>query len=351
MSSGADKVHDTIGFRTIETRGTQILLNGKPIFLRGIALHEEAPVRGGRAFTQQDAETLLGWARELGCNFVRLTHYPHSENMTRLADRMGIMVWSEIPVYWDIDWENPATLQNAESQLHEMIARDHNRASVVLWSLSNETPVKPARTTFLRQLAEAARQQDSTRLITSALNRVDDAGPDTRALNDPVGEYARRAGTERVSGLVWRTSRRCRPHAVEVCLGQAGHRERIRRRSAPYGRHGEADERWTEEYQANLYQHQITMLKKIPSLAGMSPWVLMDFHSPRRLLPGTQDYYNRKGLVSNTGQHKQAFYVLQKFYREMEAGKYNCRYQVNPGWKARLHRLPKTPSREAHRRR
>ena len=156
-------------------------------------MHEEAPVRGGRAFTQQDAETLLGWARELGCNFVRLTHYPHSENMTRLADRMGIMVWSEIPVYWDIDWENPATLQNAESQLHEMIARDHNRASIVLWSLSNETPVKPARTTFLRQLADAARQQDSTRLITSALNHVDDAGPDTRALNDPAGRVSRRA--------------------------------------------------------------------------------------------------------------------------------------------------------------
>ena len=59
------------------------------------------------------------------------------------------------------------------------------------------------------------------------------------------------------------------------------------------------------------------MLKKIPSLAGLSPWVLMDFHSPRRLLPGTQDYYNRKGLISNLGEHKQAFYVLQKYYREM----------------------------------
>ena len=117
VSSGADKVHDSIGFRTIETRGTQILLNGKPIFLRGIAMHEEAPVRGGRAFSPEDAQTLLGWAKDLGCNFVRLAHYPHNENMTRLADRMGMMVWSEIPVYWDIDWENPATLPNAENQL------------------------------------------------------------------------------------------------------------------------------------------------------------------------------------------------------------------------------------------
>jgi beta-glucuronidase len=159
-----------------------------PIFLRGISMHEEAPVRGGRAFSPEDAQTLLGWAQELGCNFVRLTHYPHNENVTRLADRMGLMVWSEVPVYWDIDWENPTTLQNAENQLRDMIARDRNRASVVLWSLSNETPVKAARLTFLRQLADRARQLDSTRLITSAMNHVDEVGPDTRALNDPLGE-------------------------------------------------------------------------------------------------------------------------------------------------------------------
>ncbi len=320
VSSGSDKVHDSIGFRTIETRGTQILLNGKPIFLRGISMHEEAPVRGGRAFSPEDAQTLLGWAQELGCNFVRLTHYPHSENMTRLADRMGIMVWSEVPVYWDIDWENPATLQNAESQLREMIARDHNRASVVLWSISNETPVKPARTAFLRQLADAARQQDSTRLITSAMNHVDQIGPDTRALNDPLGEYLDVLGLNEYLG--WYGGRPEDADRMQwkfawdkpVIVSEFG-------AEAPYGRHGDADERWTEEYQASLYQHQIAMLKKIPALAGMSPWVLMDFHSPRRLLPGTQDYFNRKGLVSNLGQHKQAFYVLQKFYREMGASK------------------------------
>jgi len=320
LSSASDKIHDSIGFRTIETRGTQILLNGKPIFLRGISLHEEAPLRGGRAFTQKDAETLLGWARELGCNFVRLTHYPHSENMTRLADRMGLMVWSEIPVYWDIDWENPATLQNADNQLHEMIARDHNRASVVFWSLSNETPVKSARLTFLHQLADSARQVDSTRLITSAMNHVDETGPDTRVLNDALGEYLDVLGLNEYLGwyrglpedadrMQWKFG-----WDKPVIVSEFG-------AGAPYGRHGASDERWTEECQANLYQHQIAMLKKIPALAGMSPWVLMDFHSPRRLLPGTQDYFNRKGLVSNHGEHKQAFYVLQKYYQEMDSTK------------------------------
>ena len=320
LSSGADKVHDSIGFRTIETRGTQILLNGKPIFLRGISLHAEAPIRGGRAFSQQDAETLLGWARELGCNFVRLTHYPHAENMTRLADRMGLLVWSEIPVYWDIDWENPATLQNAKSQIHDMIARDHNRASIILWSLSNETPVKPERTIFLRELANTARQLDSTRLITSALNHVDETAPDTRTLSDPLGEYLDVLGLNEYLGWYWG-----RPEDADhtqwktawdkpLIMSEFGG-------SAPYGRHGGADVRWTEEYQASIYQHHIGMLKKIPSLAGLSPWVLMDFHSPRRLLSGLQDYYNRKGVISNLGQHKQAFYVLQKYYREIEAAK------------------------------
>ncbi len=320
LSTGSDKVRDEIGFRTIETHGTQILLNGKPIFLRGISMHEEAPIRGGRAFSAEDAQTLLGWAQDLGCNFVRLTHYPHSENVTRLADRMGLMLWSEIPVYWDIDWENPATLQNAENQLREMIARDHNRASVVLWSLSNETPIKPARLTFLRQLADRARQLDSTRLITSAMSHVDETGPDARALNDPLGEYLDVLGLNEYLG--WYGGR---PEDAErmqwkfawdkpLIVSEFGG-------GAPYGRHGTADERWTEEYQANLYEHQISMLKKIPSLAGMSPWVLMDFHSPRRLLAGTQDYYNRKGLFSISGQKKQAFYVLQKFYREMDSAK------------------------------
>ena len=188
LGSGGEKIHDQIGFRTIEVQGGKILLNGKPIFLRGISMHEEAPFGGGRAFSPEDAQTLLGWVKDLGCNFVRFAHYPHNENEIRLADRIGLLVWSEIPVYWDIDWSNPTTLANAEAQLRDMIARDHNRAAIALWSLSNETPVKPERVTFLKQLAQEARELDSTRLITSAMNHVDKTTPDLRTLSDPLGE-------------------------------------------------------------------------------------------------------------------------------------------------------------------
>src|SRR6185295_6986888 len=145
ISSRDYSLSDRIGFRSIEARGADILLNGKPMFLRGISIHEESPLRGGRAFSEDDARMLLTWAKELGCNFVRLAHYPHNEHIIRIADEMGIMVWSEIPVYWTVLWENPETFANARNQLEENITRDKNRASVILWSVANETPVNDAR--------------------------------------------------------------------------------------------------------------------------------------------------------------------------------------------------------------
>jgi beta-glucuronidase len=320
LSSRGDSVSDDVGFRTIETRGTQILLNGKPIFLRGISLHEEAPLRSGRAVSEEDDRVLLGWARELGCNFVRLAHYPHNEAMIRLADRLGFLVWSEIPLWQDIAWDNPATLINAEVQMRDMIARDQNRAAVIFWSLSNETRPGAARQEFLKTLGAYTRQLDSTRLITSAMNTAEKTGPQGRSLNDPLGQYLDVLGIneyigwyhdrpEDADGTRWTFA-----YEKPIIFSEFGG-------DARFGNHGDAETRWTEEYQASLFQHQINMLRKIPALAGLSPWVLMDFRSPQRPLMGIQDYFNRKGLVSTRGQKKQAFYVLQEFYREVAAEK------------------------------
>jgi beta-glucuronidase len=175
-----------MGFRTVEVRGPQILLNGSPIFLRGISIHAEAPYRTGRANNDEDMNTLLGWVRELGGNYVRLANYPHDERMTRLADRMGILVWSEIPVYWAVEFDNPAVLVKAEKQLHEMIRRDRDKASILLWSVANETPVTPARVEFLKALVAKAHEQDPARLVTAAL-LVRTEGM-TKIIDDPLGK-------------------------------------------------------------------------------------------------------------------------------------------------------------------
>jgi len=318
ITAGGDSVHDQIGFRTIETAGTEIRLNGRPIFLRGISLHEEALVRGGRATSRADAEALLGLAKELGCNFVRLAHYPHNEEMTRAADRMGLLVWSEIPVYWTIAWNDKTTLANARQQLGEEIARDANRAAVVLWSVGNETPVTEARTRFLRTLVADARAADPTRLLTAALEhhpagaygeRIDDplgADLDVLGLNEYVGWYD--GLPAKCDTLAWSAA-----YDKPIVVSEFG-------ADAKAGLHGDALTRFSEEYQAELYRRQLAMLRKVPAVRGISPWILVDFRSPRRPLPGVQDGWNRKGLVANDGTKKQAFGVLRDAYQALAAG-------------------------------
>ena len=320
IASETDQVTDRIGFRSIEVRGTNILLNRKTAFLRGISIHEEAPMHAARAWNEDDARTLLGWAKELGCNFVRLAHYPHNEAMLRMADQMGLMVWAEVPVYWTIQWENPQTLHNAENQLNEMIARDQNRAALIIYSVGNETPVSDARNRFLRQLIEDAHSADPTRLVSAALQSTEVANGDrtTIHVNDPIANDLDVLGNNEYLG--WYTGR---PEDADrtdwisqfekpMIMTEFGG-------DALYGYHGDTSTRWTEEYQENLYEHQIAMLRRILFLRGMTPWILKDFRSPRRTLPRFEDYFNRKGLVSDHGEKKKAFFVLQKFYRELQS--------------------------------
>jgi beta-glucuronidase len=318
IRTGEDWLTDEIGFRTIETRGTQILLNGKPIFLRGISVHAEAPYRTGRSWSDEDAKTLLGWVKEMGGNYARLAHYPHDERMTRMADRMGLLIWSEIPVYWAVQFENPAVLDKAKQQLGEMIRRDRNKASVILWSVANETPATEARLRFLNALVSTAHEQDPTRLVTAALLIRGDAGRkivddslgkalDVIGINEYIGWYEGKP--EDADHMEWDIR-----FEKPLIVSEFG-------ADAKFGLHGGGDARWTEEYQANVYQHQLQMLNRIRQLRGLSPWILMDFRSPRRPKPGVQDFFNRKGLISDQGEKKKAFYILQKAYKEGSIGK------------------------------
>ena len=130
FESGEDSVADRVGFRTIEVRGHDIILNGKPIFLRGISIHaEELGSDPTRALTPAAARALLMEAKQgLHANYVRLAHYPHPETMLRAADELGLLVWSEIPVYWVVDFENPQTLADAlQMQSESILARPQPR--------------------------------------------------------------------------------------------------------------------------------------------------------------------------------------------------------------------------------
>lgn len=316
IKMGDEIIKDEIGFRTIETRGKQLLLNGKPIFLRGVCSHEETAYTSRRCNSAADADTLLSWARQLGCNFIRLAHYPHNEHAIREAERQGFLLWSEIPVYWTISWQNEETYANAENQLRSMISRDHNRAAIIIWSLANETPHSDARDKFLGRLAETARSLDNTRLISMAME-VTGASNYVNRLQDNMNKYVDVVSFNQYIGwyrdvndapkMKWEI-----PYDKPVIISEFGG-------GAKAGLHGDKGQRWTEEFQENLYRENLAMLDKIEGLAGTCPWVLKDFRSPRRPLPGIQDGFNRKGLFSDQGKRKKAFYVLREWYEGKKA--------------------------------
>jgi len=316
VSTTAEKLTDKIGFRRIETVGSNIMLNGKSIFLRGISMHDENPLLAGRLRGEGDMRMMLQWAKELNCNYVRLAHYPHNEEMVRLADEMGLLVWAEVPVYWTISWTNPDTYANAKQQLTDLIVRDKNRASVIVWSIGNETPLSEPRHKFMGDLATVARGLDDTRLVAAALE-VHREG-NTIILNDPLGEQIDLVSFNEYAGWYWGGTPKeilrynfDIKYSKPVVITEFGG-------DALAGFHGDEDTRWTEEYQDALYRNQITMLGKIDNLRGMTPWILTDFRSPRRQHPIYQNFWNRKGLMSETGKKKQAFFTLKGFYDQMQ---------------------------------
>lgn len=324
IRSGADTLTDRIGFRTVAVRGSQILLNGKPVWLRGISVHEEEiGADPSRTITPDAARALLAVAKDgLHANFVRLAHYPHSEAMTRAADAMGLLVWSEIPVYWRVAFDNADTLARARAMLAENIERDRNRASIIIWSIANETPVSDPRNAFLTTLAGDVKRLDPTRLLSAALltERGTRDGHPEMILNDPLAATVDVLAINTYNG--WYTADRLEdvpaigwavPSDKPLLFSELG-------ADAKGGFHDPATLRKSsEEFQAEYYRRTLAMARKIPTLAGMSPWILKDFRSPRRLHPVFEGGWNRKGLISETGEKKQAFDVLAHFYAERAA--------------------------------
>ncbi|MCR5205209.1 MAG: glycoside hydrolase family 2 [Lachnospiraceae bacterium] len=307
-----DKVSDRVGFREIKTSGRDILLNGKPIFLRGISAHEES-VKNGKALTDEERRENILIAKELGCNYMRLAHYPHHENMAKLADEMGLLLWEEIPVYWAIRFDREETYQDAENQLKELILRDRNRASVIIWSVGNENADSDERLKFMSSLAECARDLDDTRLISAAClvdgekNMIRDrleAYLDVIGLNEYCGWYS--PDFNSLPELM-KNSNPDKP----VIITEFG-------ADALQGYHGTSEDKGTEECQKYVYEKQIETLKDIDYIKGMTPWILYDFRCPRRT-SHIQKYYNRKGLLSEDKKYrKPAFYVLQEFYNGLQ---------------------------------
>lgn len=316
VESETDTIEDEIGFRNIEVKGNKVFLNGKMIFLKGVNIHEENPYKGAKAFSSEDAVLLLNSAKELGCNLVRLAHYPHNEHMIKQAEKMGLMVWSELPIYQHIEFSDTTVPLKMELMLKEMIRRDRNRCGVVIWSLSNETYTStPGRDLELVSLTKKCREADSTRLLTHVINNQAYSNntfkvwdtlyryTDIISLNEYVGWYVPWQG--KPVDTKWELNYPDKP----VFISEFG-------AEALYGSKGPVDEAafWTEEYQEQIYIDQLKMFSTTPNLCGIAPWLLFDYRSLGRMHPVYQKGFNRKGLLSEKGEKKKAWQIMHEHY-------------------------------------
>ena len=369
ISSKNESINDEIGFRSIKTQGQKIYLNNSEIRFKGIAMHSEPIGIDGPAFLQEHFKELLSTAKELNINFVRAAHYPYTRHLAKVADRLGLMLWEEVPVYWNIDWDNSETLNIATNQITRLVQRDKNRASVVVWSVANETPLSSSRMKFLNALLSEIEAIDSTRLTTAALLSGSEeqfkalvlvlalkgfnsqwVNPQEKAIfqfildqanipidselnfsisiDDPLGEsvdlisYNEYFGWYYVTfftdqmmiseGTLRKLMFEIMPSIkISSVFNKPIHISEFGA-GAKYGNH--SNKIWSEEYQAKLYEHQLEMLSNNPQIKGISPWVFKDFRAMLRPLPGIQDFYNRKGLIDEHGNKKEAFVVLADFY-------------------------------------
>lgn len=308
---GEDVVRERIGFREIRSEGTRLLLNGQALFLKGICVHEDDVVLG-KVSTEADVRRRFADAKALGANFLRLSHYPHHEHVARIADELGFLLWEEIPVYWAIAFDHPRTFDDARNQLLELIRRDRNRASVILWGVGNENADTDARYAFMRNLAAAAKQADPTRMVGAAclINREhfrieDRLAPhlDVIGVNEYFGWYE-----PDFDGLrrLLANSTPDKPVLISEtgADAQAGHRGGVR-------------ELFAEDCQAEFYRRQIELIHDAPYIAGFVPWLLYDFASERRQTVFNGGF-NRKGLIAeDKSTRKLAFDVLAAYYHSM----------------------------------
>jgi beta-glucuronidase len=316
MSTEKDKVEEEIGFRNIWVKGEDVFLNDKPIFLKSISFHEEIPQRKGRAFSQADAVMLLSEAKALGCNMIRLAHYPQNEYIVRMAEKMGFLLWEEIPIWQGIDFKNEATKEKAGKMMTEMVMRDKNRCALTFWGVANETQPSEPRNIFLKYLIEKCKAVDTTRLIIAAFDLVHfNRDRQVFVMNDPFIKELDVIAINKYMGwyhpwpispdkATWDVAK-----GKPLIVSEFG-------AEALYGKTGDADlvSSWSEDYQATLYRDNLEMFKHIPNLRGTSPWILFDFRSPFRFHPTNQEGWNRKGLVSDQGYRKKAWYLMKEYY-------------------------------------
>ena len=304
-----------VGIRTVSVEGDQLLLNGKPIKLTGFGRHEDFPV-AGRGYLPALIIKDYGLMKWVGANSFRTSHYPYSEQMMELADRLGILVIDETPAvglfFTDAHLDRHMAL--CKQYTRELIARDKNHPSVIMWSLANEPFNRnPKAGAFFRELYDFAKVLDDTRPAT-VVNLGMIPGPE-----EPTFEYVDVLCMNRYNG--WYTN------GGRLEEGLAALEEELDATHAKFGKpvilaefgadtlpgwHAEPAEMFSEEYQAAFLAGYIEMMNRKPYVVGQHVWNMCDFKTSQAVVRTAG--MNFKGVFTRDRRPKLAAHRLRELW-------------------------------------
>jgi beta-galactosidase len=339
---GKYTAHETFGIRHTEwVDHGPFKLNGQRLLLRGTHRHED---HAGYAAAMPDdlIEHEMRLIKEMGANFIRLAHYQQSRRVLELCDRLGILVWEEIP------WcrggiGNDVFQEMGRRTLRNMIAQHYNHPSILLWGLGNENdwPTEYPEVdqqkirAYLTELRDLSHQLDPSRMTT--IRRCDFARdiPDVYSPSIWAGwysgtypEYQKSLETqrERVNHLFhaeWGADSHAGRHSEnpDKALAQIATGHGTDERGLAYlNRGGEArvskDGDWSETYACNLFDWHLKVQETIPWFTGSAQWVFKDFTTPLRV-ENPVPRVNQKGLITRDMQRKEAYYVFQSYWTDL----------------------------------
>ena len=299
----------TVGIRTIAVKGNQLLLNGEPIYLTGFGRHEDFPIHGrglNTAVLVKDY-TLLAW---IGANSFRTTHYPYSDEMMMLADQLGFLIIDEIPavgLYFREDGLEKR-LSLCQQQLKELVARDKNHPSVIMWSIANEPHSDhPGAAPFFQSLTELTRSLDKTRPVTlvSHLGLPEESFTflDVVCLNRYMGWYTETGRIEEGAVLL-----SAELDAIYEKFGKPIILTEFGADTIP-GMHAQPPEMFSEEYQVEFLMKYIDVLRSKPFVIGEHVWNMCDFKTAQNIT--RVGGLNHKGVFTRDRRPKMAAHALK----------------------------------------
>jgi len=316
IETSNDDLIDRIGFRKIEIKDRRFLLNGKEIYIKGVNRHEEHP-EWGFAFPQKLMKKDIDIIKKLGCNAIRGSHYPNSKAFLDYLDCEGLLFWSEIPMwgYPEDALKNPVIIERGLQMHREMVEQYFNHPSIIIWGLHNEIDTRcEAGLIITKTFYKTLKSLDNSRLITFATDKIlDDIClhyADFISINKYHGWYE--GGIDRWPGFLEKVEEKLKKEGLEdvpVVMSEFG-------AAAIYGNRTYENIKWTEEYQANLFDYTMRLFHDSPLINGTYLWQFCDIRTAKEMGNDRARGFNNKGILNEYRKPKTACDVVTRIQSE-----------------------------------